>query len=185
MTSDSSAASGLGPDESAFRAAIRDVADFPRVGIVFKDISPLLADAALFLRATRALAAPFRDAGISHVVGVESRGFIFGAPVAQHLRAGFVPARKRGKLPAATVALEYALEYGIACLELHADALPIAARVLLVDDVLATGGTAVAACALIERLGATVVGCSFLLSLDFLSGSATLAGRRVHRLLTY
>jgi len=119
------------------------------------------------------------------VVGIESRGFIFGAPVAQRLGAGFVPARKRGKLPASTVAVEYALEYGTACLELHADALPTGARVLLVDDVLATGGTASAACALIEQLGATIVGCSFLMALGFLPGLRALEGRRVSCLLTY
>jgi adenine phosphoribosyltransferase len=172
-------------DDTAFRAAIRDVPDFPSPGIVFKDISPLLADAELFARTTDAMASPFQREDISHVVGIESRGFIFGAPIAQHLGAGFVPARKRGKLPASTVSIEYALEYGTACLEIHADALPRGARVLLVDDVLATGGTAGAACALLEQVGATVVGCSFLLALSFLAGPASLAGRRVSCLVTY
>ena len=183
-------ASSSGPaaghaDDADFRAALRDVPDFPSPGIVFKDISPLLADAGLFGRVTRVMAEPFGSEGITHVVGVESRGFIFGAPVAQHLGAGFVPARKRGKLPAATVTVEYALEYGTACLEMHADALPPGSRVLLVDDVLATGGTAAAACALIERLGATVVGCTFLVALSFLPGLEALAGRRVRCVLTY
>jgi adenine phosphoribosyltransferase len=172
-------------DEAALRAAIRDVPDFPTPGIVFKDISPLLANGALFARTTEAMAAPFEREGVSHVVGIESRGFIFGAPIAQRLGAGFVPARKRGKLPASTVAVEYALEYGTACLELHADALPPGARVLLVDDVLATGGTAGAACALIERLNATIVGCSFLMALSFLPGLGALGGRRVSCLVTY
>jgi adenine phosphoribosyltransferase len=172
-------------DDSALRAAIRDVADFPSPGILFKDITPLLGDAKLFAQATRGMAHPFGGEEISHVVGIESRGFIFGAPVAQHLGVGFVPARKRGKLPAAAVAIEYALEYGTACLEMHADALPAGARVLLVDDVLATGGTARACCALIEQVGATVVGCSFLVALSFLPGLGNLAGRRVSSLVTY
>jgi adenine phosphoribosyltransferase len=172
-------------DVAALRAAIRDVADFPSPGVLFKDISPLLGDAALFARATDAMARPFRESGVTHVVGIESRGFIFGAPVAQELRAGFVPARKRGKLPAACVGVEYALEYGTASLEMHADSLPPGARVLLVDDVLATGGTAAAALQLIERLGAAVVGCCFLASLTFLGGEARLAGRRVHSVVAY
>ena len=180
-TSSPAAASDL----AAFRSAVRDIPDFPSPGVVFKDISPLLADRGLFGRVTHVMAQPFAEEGISHVVAIESRGFIFGAPIAQHLDAGFVPARKRGKLPSTTVAMEYALEYGTACLEMHADALPHGARVLLVDDVLATGGTAAAACALIERLGATVVGCSFLVALSFLPGSQALAGRRVHSVLSY
>ena len=171
--------------DSAFRAAIRDVPDFPSPGISFKDVCPLLGDAALFAAATLAMARPFMGQGITHVVGIESRGFIFGAPVAQHLGAGFVPARKRGKLPAATVAIEYALEYGTACLEMHADALPAGARVLLVDDVLATGGTAGAGCSLIEQVGGTVEGCSFLVALSFLPGLGVLSGRRVSCVVTY
>jgi adenine phosphoribosyltransferase len=171
--------------EPRLRGAIRDVPDFPTPGIVFKDISPLLADAGLFAGCTGAMASPFASDGITHVVGVESRGFILGAPIAQHLGAGFVPARKRGKLPAATHVEEYALEYGTAALELHADALPPGARVLLVDDVLATGGTAAAACALVERAGGTLVACSFLLALSFLPGLRGLAARRVATLLTY
>ncbi len=164
---------------------IRDVPDFPKPGIVFKDITPLLADAAAFRRVTEAMAAPWRSADVTHVVGIESRGFILGAPVAQHLGAGFVPVRKPGKLPHRTEAMEYELEYGTDRLEIHADAFHPRARVLLVDDVLATGGTADTTCQLIERLGAEVVGGSFLIALSFLSGVARLKGRRTNAIVTY
>ncbi len=167
------------------RAAIRDVPDFPRAGIVFKDVTPVLGDSALFRAVTDAMAAPFRDAGISHVLGVESRGFILGGPVAHELEAGFVPIRKVGKLPCKTVREEYALEYGSDQLEIHADAVAAGARVLIVDDVLATGGTAAAACRLAERLAADVVGLSFLLELEFLGGARQLSGRRHVSLVTY
>jgi adenine phosphoribosyltransferase len=167
------------------RAAVRDVPGFPKPGIIFKDITPLLGDAALFARATDAMAEPFRGQGITHVAAIESRGFIFGAPVAQSLRAGFIPVRKRGKLPFRTESLEYALEYGTDHLEVHVDACGAGGRVLVVDDVLATGGTAAAACALLERVGATVVGCSFLLSLEALDGNRKLAGREVRTLLKF
>lgn len=159
------------------RAALRDVPDFPRPGILFKDVTPVMADAGLFAEITRAMAAPFADAGVTHVAGIESRGFILGAPIAQHLRAGFVPLRKPGKLPAARRRVEYALEYGTDALEAHEDACPSPARVLIVDDVLATGGTAGAACRLVEAVGGQVVACSFLLELAFLDGRAALAGR--------
>jgi adenine phosphoribosyltransferase len=167
------------------KAAIRDVPDFPTPGILFKDVTPLLADATLFRRATMALAAPFAEEGITHVVAVEARGFIFGAPVAQHLEAGFIPVRKAGKLPWRTERVEYALEYGSGVLEIHRDACDRPMRVLVVDDVLATGGTAGATCALIERLGARVVGCSFLIELSFLNGRRLVADRRVETVLTY
>lgn len=166
-------------------AAIRDVPDFPKPGIIFKDITPVLLDAALFREATDALAAPFADDGITHVVAIESRGFILGAPVAQTLGAGFVPFRKPGKLPHIVERVEYALEYGVDALECHRDALGAGERVLVVDDVLATGGTAAAACALVETLGATVRGCAFLVELSFLTGRGRLAGRRVERLVQY
>ena len=166
-------------------AAIRDVPDFPKPGIVFKDITPLLGDATLFRLACEALAAPWRDTGISHVVAIESRGFILGAPVAQMLGAGFVPVRKSGKLPFRTERVEYALEYGTDVLEVHLDAVAHPARVVIVDDVLATGGTSAAACRLVEGIGATVVGCAFLMELTFLGGAAKLAGRRVECLLRY
>lgn len=158
-------------------AALRNVPDFPRPGIQFKDITPLLADAPLFSRTTLALAEPFRNARVTHVAAIESRGFIFGAPVAQHLGAAFIPLRKPGKLPHDTRRVEYALEYGTDVLEAHADACDARGRVLLVDDVLATGGTALAACHLVEALGASIVGCAFLLRLSALGGDSRLAGR--------
>lgn len=167
------------------RQLIRDVPDYPKPGIVFKDITPLLGDAAAFEAATRAMAAPFLDADIAHVVAIESRGFILGGPVAQSLGAGFIPVRKPGKLPAEIRREEYALEYGTDRLEIHADACPAGARVLIVDDVLATGGTADATCRLVESLGATVGGFSFLMALGFLPGLERLGGRRVEHLIVY
>lgn len=164
--------------------AIRDVPDFPKPGILFKDITPVLLDPMLFRRATDALADEYARDAITHVVAIESRGFILGAPVALRLGAGLVPMRKPGKLPAARAREEYALEYGTDALEMHADALASGARVLVVDDVLATGGTAAAACRLVERVGATVVGLSFLMTLSFLGGVEALKGRRVETLLT-
>ena len=166
-------------------AAIRDVPNFPKPGIVFKDITPVLLDPVLFREATEALAAPFAREGIKHVVAIESRGFIIGAPVAQILGAGFVPFRKPGKLPHVVERVEYALEYGVDALECHRDALREGEPVLVVDDVLATGGTAAAACSLVESLGAAVVGCSFLVELTFLNGRAKLGGRRVGALVRY
>ena len=171
--------------ERRLRAAVRDVPDFPKPGIVFKDITPVLADSVLLREAVEALAAPFRDARVSHVVGVESRGFILAAPVAIALGAGFVPVRKPGKLPHRTHSAEYALEYGTDRLEIHRDACGEDARVLVIDDVLATGGTAGATCRLVEEVGGRVVGCGFLIALDFLGGTAALAGRSVTALLRY
>jgi adenine phosphoribosyltransferase len=170
---------------SRVAAAIRDVRDFPKPGIVFKDITPVLLDSALFRDATDAMAAPFANQGISHVVAIESRGFILGAPVAQALGAAFVPFRKPGKLPHLVERVEYALEYGVDALECHRDALQAGQRALVVDDVLATGGTAAAACALVESLGAVVQGCSFLVELSFLDGRARLSGRRLERIVAY
>ena len=164
---------------------MRDVPDFPKPGILFKDITPVLADHELFPRVAKAMAAPFAKADIEYVVAVESRGFILGAPVAVELGAGFIPVRKPGKLPSRTAAAEYALEYGTDRLEIHADACDRGARVLVVDDVLATGGTASATCRLVEGLGGIVVGCSFLIVLSFLPGQAALTGRRVESLVTY
>jgi adenine phosphoribosyltransferase len=166
-------------------AAIRDVPDFPKAGIVFKDITPVLLDPSLFRDVTEAMAAPFAEHGVSHVVAIESRGFILGAPVAQALAAAFVPFRKPGKLPHLVERVEYALEYGVDALECHRDALGGAQRVLVVDDVLATGGTAAAACALVESLGARVQGCSFLVELAFLGGQRKLAGRRIESIVRY
>jgi adenine phosphoribosyltransferase len=166
-------------------AAIRDIPDFPKAGILFKDITPVLLDAALFRETTEAIGAPFAHDEITHVVAIESRGFILGAPVAQTLGAAFVPFRKPGKLPHIVERVEYALEYGIDALECHRDALHRGHRVLVVDDVLATGGTAAAACALVESLGATVQGCSFLVELAFLRGREKLNGRRIERIVAY
>ena len=171
--------------ESILRRRVRDIPDFPKPGITFKDITPLLLDAALFRRTTEALAAPFSGDRITHVVAIEARGFILGAPVAQHLGAAFVPMRKPGKLPYLIERVEYALEYGIDALEAHRDALGSGDRAVLVDDVLATGGTASAACRIVESLGAAVVGCSFLMTLSFLQGEAVLRSRRVEKLITY
>jgi adenine phosphoribosyltransferase len=165
------------------RAAIRDMPDFPVPGILFRDITPLLADAAVFREATDALAAPFVDAGITHVAGIESRGFILAAPVAQRLRAGFVPIRKRGKLPGPTVRAKYGLEYGTDELELHRDAFPTGSRVLIVDDVLATGGTALASASLVAQAGGIVAGFSFLVLLQSLQGAARLEGFAARALL--
>lgn len=155
---------------------IRDVPDFPKPGIVFKDITPLLADASAFREAIEQMSRPFRDASITKVAAPESRGFIFGAAIARELDAGFVPIRKRGKLPWQTRRHEYHLEYGTDCIEIHGDAVHSDDRVLLVDDVLATGGTAAASIALIRTLEAAVAGASFLIELSFLSGREKLGG---------
>lgn len=162
---------------------IRDVPDYPKPGIVFKDITPLLADPAAFATACERMAAPFKDGRVTHVVAIESRGFLFGAPIALALGAGLVPMRKAGKLPHSTTGISYDLEYGTDRLEMHTDALTHRSRALLVDDVLATGGTAAAACLLMESFGATVIGCSFLLRLGFLSGLDRLANRSVSSVL--
>ena len=165
-------------------AAIRDIPDFPKPGILFKDITPLLGDARLFRLAAEGMAAPFAGDGITHVVAIESRGFLLGAPVAQHLGVGLVPVRKPGKLPSRTQRLEYALEYGVDSLEVHVDACGADARVLVVDDVLATGGTASTTCKLMESVGARVIGCSFLLELTQLHGRRALGdGRRVSAII--
>jgi adenine phosphoribosyltransferase len=148
--------------QQKLRTLIRDIPDYPKPGIVFKDITPLLADPEAFAMTTEAMAAPFVDDGITHVVAIESRGFILGGPIAQQLDAGFIPVRKPGKLPARTLRETYELEYGTDTLEIHADAWAPPSRVLIIDDVLATGGTADAARRLVESLGASVVGFSFL-----------------------
>jgi adenine phosphoribosyltransferase len=158
-------------------ATLRVVPDFPSPGIMFQDVTPVLADAALLRETVEALAEPWRGAGITHVAAIESRGFIFGAPVALELGAGFIPIRKPGKLPYERAGQDYALEYGTGRLEIHVDACPASARVLIVDDVLATGGTAKAACELVEAVGGTVAGCSFVLALRPLGGEKRVAGR--------
>jgi len=162
---------------------IQDVPDYPTPGVVFKDITPLLANGPMFAEVVAHLAALAPPVDV--VVGMEARGFILGAPVAIALGAGFVPVRKEGKLPRRTLAGAYDLEYGSAVLEVHADTLARGARVLIVDDVLATGGTAAATVELLERAGAVVVGLSFLMELTFLEGRTRLAARTVDTLLTY
>ncbi len=166
-------------------ARIRDVPDFPKPGIVFKDITPLLLDAAAFRRAVELMTVPFQGAQVTRVVSIESRGFLLGAPIALALDAGLVPIRKPGKLPSQRGRVEYALEYGTDALEMHTDAVGPADRVLIVDDVLATGGTAEAAGKLVRARGAEVVGFTFLIELDFLKGRARLARERVEALLHY
>ena len=153
-----------------FAALIRDVADFPQPGILFKDITPLLADADAFADAIRAMAAPWRGRGVRYVAGIEARGFFLGAALARELQAGFVPVRKPGKLPARVIGEHYTLEYGVARIEVHADAVPPQAGVLLVDDVLATGGTLRAARSLLQRTGARLLGATVLVELEALGG---------------
>ena len=167
------------------RELIRDIPDFPKPGIVFKDITPLLLDPAALDAAVAGLAEWARPKAIDLVLAAEARGFILGAALARELGAGFVPARKPGKLPHETVSAEYILEYGVDALEMHADALADGARVLLHDDLLATGGTARALVDLAEGAGAEVVGCGFLVELAFLDGRERLAGYDVHALVSY
>jgi adenine phosphoribosyltransferase len=167
------------------RAFIRDIPDFPRPGILFRDITPLLLDARALDAAVSALAERVQAARVDYVVAAEARGFILGAALARQLGAGFVPARKPGKLPAETISAEYALEYGIDALEVHADALAHGARVLVHDDLLATGGTAGALCELVADLGAQIVGCAFLVELTFLDGRTRLAPHDVYSLIEY
>jgi adenine phosphoribosyltransferase len=164
---------------------IRDVPDFPKPGIVFKDITPLLLDPSAFRQAVELMAAPFGGSRVTRVVSIESRGFLLGGPIALALSAGLVPMRKPGKLPAERGRVEYALEYGTDALEMHRDALSATDRVLIVDDVLATGGTAEAAAKLVRAHGGEVVGFTFLIELDFLKGRERLRGERVEALLHY
>ena len=166
------------------RAFVRDIPDFPQPGIVFRDITPLLLDPGALDAAVSGLA-EVSPREVDFIVAAEARGFILGAALARQLRAGFVPARKPGKLPAATISAEYALEYGIDALEVHADALADGARVLVHDDLLATGGTARALCDLVAGLGAEIIGCSFLVELCFLEGRKRLAPHGVYSLIEY
>jgi adenine phosphoribosyltransferase len=167
------------------RALIRDVPDFPQKGIVFKDITPLLADEAGFSMAIDLIVAHFGRGYVDKVVGIEARGFILASPVAYHFGAGFVPVRKAGKLPWDSESEEYALEYGTETLEIHKDAFHPGERVLIVDDVLATGGTARATARLVERLGGKVVGIACLIELSFLKGRDQLQGYDFFALVTY
>ncbi len=162
---------------------IRDIPDFPRKGIIFKDITPLLLDPVALDEAVLQLAKPYRDAGIEIVVGIESRGFIFGPAVAREIGAGFVPVRKPGKLPHKTVSREYALEYGTDAIEMHADAIAAGDKVLMLDDLLATGGTMAAACEMVEDLGGDIAGVAFLIELCFLNGRDKLTDYEIHSLI--
>lgn len=162
---------------------IRDVPDFPKPGIVFKDITPLLGDPEALRETIEQLAAPFLDRHVQYVTGVESRGFIFGSMLAERLGAGFVPIRKPGKLPAETISESYELEYGTDTIEIHADAFPAGANVLMVDDLLATGGTMAAACRLVEKLGGKIAGVSFVVELRFLNGREKLANYDLRSLI--
>jgi adenine phosphoribosyltransferase len=172
-------------DDASLRALIRDVPDFPSPGVLFKDITPLLGDPAAFATVVDRLAEHFVGRHVDKVVGIESRGFIVAAPVAERLGAGFVPVRKPGKLPWETEAEDYELEYGSDRLEVHRDAIAPGERVAIVDDVIATGGTAAATARLVERLGGEVIGLGFVIELAFLHGAASLDGRDHMSLLTY
>lgn len=167
------------------KAAIRGVVDFPQPGVVFRDITPVLADARLLREVVDALAEPYRDQGVDLVVGAEARGFILGPAVALALGAGFIPVRKRGKLPCETYEVSYDLEYGTDTLEMHRDAIAPGARVLMVDDLLATGGTMEACCKMVEQAGGAIVGCAFLVELSFLGGRERLTPRPVFALVDF
>ena len=170
---------------SRLRLHIRDIPDFPKPGIVFRDLTPLLANAEALHEAVMALADPFREDAIDCVMGTEARGFIFGAAVALELGAGFVPARKPGKLPYTTISADYQLEYGTDRVEMHTDGVTAGQRVLVVDDLIATGGTARATAELALRSGGTIVGCAFLIELLGLKGRDVLGIERVHSVMTY
>ena len=164
---------------------IRDVPDFPKKGILFKDITPLLSDKDALAGAIEALTVPFAKAGIQHVVAVEARGFIFGSAVAKALNAGFIPVRKPGKLPYKTDSVTYDLEYGSDTIEVHSDAIKPGEKVLMVDDLLATGGTMAASCELMEKLGAEIHALTFLIELSGLGGRNKLQGYDIHSVITY
>ncbi len=168
-----------------FRGLIRDVPDFPKPGIVFKDITTLTKDPAGLRATVDAMADRYANANVDLVVGIESRGFVFGAAVAYRMGVGFIPARKPGKLPAETVRAEYELEYGTDAIEIHRDAISRGQRVLIVDDLLATGGTAAAAAELVEELGGEIVAFAFLIDLTFLNGRDKLGGYEVFSLIEY
>jgi adenine phosphoribosyltransferase len=167
------------------RSKIREIPDFPKPGILFYDITTLLKDPAAFRESIRLMMEPFRNEKVDIVVGMESRGFIFSAPMAYELGAGLVPVRKLGKLPAETLSVEYALEYGSNTLEIHRDSIEPGQRVLIVDDLLATGGTVQGTIELVERLKGEVAGLAFLVELDYLDGRARLTGHRVTSVIRY
>jgi adenine phosphoribosyltransferase len=167
------------------RSYIRDIPDYPKPGIVFRDVTPLFLDATALDHAITLLATWADEREVDFVVAAEARGFVLGAAIAARIGAGFIPARKPGKLPREAISVEYALEYGVDALELHRDALSGGARVLVHDDLIATGGTAEALCRLVEGAGATVAGCAFLVELAALGGRARLGGHDVHSLIGY
>lgn len=173
------------PAVEKIKAIIRDVPDFPKKGIIFKDITPLLASPEAFRETIKLMAGKYAGLGITRVLGIEARGFLLAAPIAIELGAGLIPVRKKGKLPYKTVAASYALEYGQDTLEMHADAVKPGEKVLIVDDVLATGGTAGAVCALVEKLGAEVAGIAMLIELEFLKGREKFPGRDLFSLIKY
>jgi adenine phosphoribosyltransferase len=172
-------------DLERLKALVRDVPDFPQEGIVFKDITPLLADPIAFSTVIDLIVVHFGRGNVDKVVGIEARGFILASPVAYHFGAGFVPVRKKDKLPWETESADYALEYGTATLEVHRDAVTPGERVLIVDDVLATGGTAAATAHLVERIGGKVIGIACLIELGFLNGRTKLEGHDLFSLITY
>ena len=167
------------------KAYIRDIPDFPKPGILFRDITPLLADRQALAQAIYQLAGPYHDQSIDAVVAVEARGFIFGAAVARELNAGFIPVRKKGKLPGQTTEVTYGLEYGTDTIEMHTDALKPGAKVLMIDDLLATGGTMAASCELAEKLGAKIYGLTFLVELTGLNGREKLKKYAIHSVIKY
>ena len=164
---------------------IRSIQDWPKKGILFRDITPLLAEPKAFTAAVDALCAGFTDQGVDYVAAVEARGFIFGASVAERLGAGFVPIRKKGKLPFKTETITYDLEYGTDTLQVHSDAISKGAKVLMVDDLLATGGTMAAACKLIEKIGGEIAGITFLIELGDLAGRTKLGGYKIKTVISY
>ena len=168
-----------------FKRSIRAVEDWPKEGVSFKDITTMLKDPELLKASIKEMSSPFRNDKVDIVVGPESRGFIFGVPVAVELNAGFVPVRKKGKLPAKTVSASYELEYGSDTLEMHEDGIRKGQRVLIVDDLLATGGTISAVIEMCEKLGAVIVGLSFMIELEFLDGREKLKGRKVNSIVKY
>lgn len=167
------------------KSKIRDIPDFPKPGIVFKDITPLLSDVKAFQEAVDTLARRYAAKAVDYIVAVESRGFIFGAALAYRIDAGFVPVRKKGKLPYRTESVEYELEYGTDTVEIHEDGVHEGSRVVVVDDLLATGGTAKAACQLVEKTGGKVVECAFVVELTFLNGREKLKGHEVFSLIQF
>jgi adenine phosphoribosyltransferase len=175
----------MGDDIARIRAAIRDIPDFPRPGIVFKDITPLLSNGSLFGKTVDLIAERYRGQKVDTVLGIESRGFIFGSALAHKLGAGFSVVRKPGKLPYETHSADYELEYGKDTLEIHVDAVPRDARVVIADDLIATGGTAAATAELVSKLGATVVECAFVIELSFLHGREKLKPHKVFSVLQY